>query len=301
MIRNLHLRDRLNPGDWHSAPLLYFDPGCPFEVADLAQAGATTKGPVILGGGGLLGNEAFKPSVERILGGAKESVVTWGLGHNGHRYPFRYRVSYRGLKRLRSYLRWLLVILKFKPLYYDLGLDYAPLAPLLSQVKVNGVRDYGCGHEWVPCASCMHPAFDRLRDRRPTHPVVVYEHPDFMQLDVPWPKRANRDLTLVEALEFLASGEVIVTSSYHGAYWGVLLGRRVVCVPWSTKFMAFRHRPTLAIEMLGLEVQCWRARRYPEALKQCREANLQHAARVSQHLGVELRARQQPLDPGQFA
>jgi hypothetical protein len=31
-----------------------------------------------------------------------------------------------------------------------------------------------------------------------------------------------------EAIRFIARGEIVLTTSYHGAYWGMLLGRGVV-------------------------------------------------------------------------
>lgn len=49
-----------------------------------------------------------------------------------------------------------------------------------------------------------------------------------------------------EVIDFIASGETIVTSSYHGVYWAQLLGRRVICLPYNDKFETFQHRPTMA-------------------------------------------------------
>ena len=39
---------------------------------------------------------------------------------------------------------------------------------------------------------------------------------------------ANDNTTTFEkAIEFIGSGDVVVTNSYHGAYWGLLLGKKV--------------------------------------------------------------------------
>ena len=54
------------------------------------------------------------------------------------------------------------------------------------------------------------------------------------------------------ALAFLASGETVITSTYHGAYWGLMLGRKVIVVPWATKFLGFRHPVTLCHELVDL-------------------------------------------------
>jgi hypothetical protein len=39
------------------------------------------------------------------------------------------------------------------------------------------------------------------------------------------------------AITFIRSGATVILGSYHGAYWGLLAGRRVaVCEAFSTKF-----------------------------------------------------------------
>jgi len=38
----------------------------------------------------------------------------------------------------------------------------------------------------------------------------------------------------------LGSGETIITNSFHGAYWALLMGRKVlIYVPWCSKFVTF--------------------------------------------------------------
>ncbi len=101
--------------------------------------------------------------------------------------------------------------------------------------------------EFVPCASCMSSVFDEAPT--PRHEVVIYSHrkktPHLKPVgDVPY--MTNAASSLKEAVDFLASGETIVTSSYHGAYWGQLLGRRVICIPYNDKFRTLEHLPVYA-------------------------------------------------------
>ena len=49
-----------------------------------------------------------------------------------------------------------------------------------------------------------------------------------------------------QAIDFIASGETVVTSSYHGVYWAQLMGRKVICIPFNDKFTTFQHAPTIA-------------------------------------------------------
>jgi len=50
------------------------------------------------------------------------------------------------------------------------------------------------------------------------------------------PHMTNLAGDMEEVIAFLASGEVVVTSSYHGAYWARLLGRKVALLPRGSKF-----------------------------------------------------------------
>ncbi len=90
----------------------------------------------------------------------------------------------------------------------------------------------------VPCASCMHPAFDLALDIAPEHDVVRYSAARRVEVHEPTdaPHMTNEDGSIEEAVRFIASGRKIVTSSYHGAYWAQLLGREVELVSWGSKF-----------------------------------------------------------------
>lgn len=136
-----------------------------------------------------------------------------------------------------------------------------------------GSRDDGQpGAEWVPCASCMSPLFDA--PGKPQHEAVFYYNRRRPRPEISGLPEAHNEVTFGEAVAFLASGAVVVTNSYHGAYWAMLLGRGAVIVDaYSSKLRQFRHRPAYAA---GLD---WRAvagaaRRYPDALAECRAANV---------------------------
>lgn len=131
------------------------------------------------------------------------------------------------------------------------------------QFELFGTRNY----EWrddlyfVPCASCFLSSFDNPKP--PEHEIVFFLHqnkgdpvdlPDGAQV------RTNIAADPNEIIDFLASGETVVTSSYHGVYWAQLLGRRVICIPYNNKFTVFQHSPTMTT------ASEWR-RAYGEALR----------------------------------
>jgi hypothetical protein len=86
-------------------------------------------------------------------------------------------------------------------------------------------RHYGQG-EVCPCPSCMSKIFD-ISDA-PNCSAVAYENRDIADLAYRGlPTMENRGCTMREAIAFLADGEKVLTSSYHGAYWAALIGRDI--------------------------------------------------------------------------
>ncbi len=152
-----------------------------------------------------------------------------------------------------------------------------------------GVREWSPEREggYVPCASCMSPLFDEsypvTRDAvlfvnagiQSRYPVAVGGLPTM-----------DNTRPLEEIIPFLASAETVVTDSYHGAYWATLLCRRVVCLPYSSKFHGFKFPPVYSANR-GLD---WRAREvkawvYTDALEDCRAVNRAFYERVMELIG----------------
>lgn len=125
---------------------------------------------------------------------------------------------------------------------------YSPrYARTFKKLDMIGSRDWGDRRfPFVPCASCMSPEFDAAIEE--THEVVAYLHhwraPE-MGIEVPdhIPVMSNRGDSFTDAVRFIASGRTVVSNSYHGVYWGLLLGKRVLCLPFSNKFNNFRIAP----------------------------------------------------------
>jgi hypothetical protein len=149
----------------------------------------------------------------------------------------------------------------------------------LKTFALASMRDAGVGYPWAPCPSCMSPLFDAPRP--PRHEAVAYVHYERPFSAGELPERTNESAPercaddFRATVDFLASGKVVLTNSYHGAYWATLLGRPVVIVdPWSSKFYRMKHAPTMAT------AKAWKraarvARAYPHALDECRTATMQ--------------------------
>lgn len=255
-IVSIHAMDQSNIGDMASSPFNYFEtttPVYPMNFWDL-DAGSTPPEktfPVILGGGGLY----YSPTaIERLVLNHRGPVIAWGIGRNGK---------------------------------LD---DNSSGYPGSERFALFGVRDWDVGHSWVPCVSCASPLFDLHRGDTPAHAVVVYEHKE-VPIDLEGlPSMRNSETDLETVIRFLASGETVITNSYHGVYWAQLLGRKVLTMPFSNRFTAFRFQPTLTTR------ESWRAdlkkaAGHAGALDACRAQTLEFAKRVEDLLGIELRRK----------
>lgn len=110
-------------------------------------------------------------------------------------------------------------------------------------------RNWGIeGCDYVPCASAMSPLFDA--PPQPTNDVVLFYHAkksEHLARVEGIPERSNHGGTMAEAIAFIASGETVVTNSYHGTYWAMCLGRRVISVPFNKKFQLFHENPVIGL------------------------------------------------------
>ena len=204
MIYNLYLKNSRNIGDAICSPLDYF--GFPCEVKKVAADDydpAELKDKfIIYGGGGLihLPSPDYNHGVMQYLEEICDLspwLVSWGVGHNVH-----------GADKI----------------------EYPE--SFVNRFKMHGVRDYGQSLNWVPCASCMNKLFHNRYEIK--HDRVAVGHGEFPG-DVPSMNHVGADPEIL--IPFIASGEFVYTNSYHGAYWAMLLGRRVHLIePRSSKF-----------------------------------------------------------------
>lgn len=237
LVINVHVTDNTNVGDLFSSPLKYFKfPNTTTttidirhldqELATIAQQlqdgtlGDYDRLYFIVGGGGLLfprfvnnfvALQQFKAQYQDQI---PIQLITWGIGQQIYRTdPDR-----QGYYQDFDYLKY------------------------LQQFDLIGIRDFehpNPNYYWVPCASCMSDQFDKPRSIQ--HEFVVFSHKKFQIKFDNFPRMTNGTHNLSQVLDFLGSGETILTSSYHGAYWGTLLGRKVLAFPFSSKFYTLKH------------------------------------------------------------
>lgn len=151
-----------------------------------------------------------------------------------------------------------------------------------AQCALIGSRNFGIeGCEYVPCASALSPLFDQMP--APTRDLVLFSHASKSKdLTRPGgiPEMSNDGNSFEQVLRFLASAETVVSNSYHGTYWAMCLGRKVLCVPFSDKFLGFEHNPETATPQNWPDAVS-RAQMRPRTLSRARELNHAFAEKVA--------------------
>ena len=250
-IVNIYRKNTSNTGDKFGTPTKYFDFLKDVKTLDITELPIDKfikeiEGKIVIfGGGGFVAQDYFKDYMKALLGAKTKMLIGWAIGHNVHGACDILYDEYKNSKA------------------FDL----------------LGVRDSTNYLEWVPCPSCMHSIFDKEFEIK--NKIVIYEHKNFpmRNLDINFPKMKNGD-SFEEVIDFLGSAELVITNSYHGAYWAILLNRKVIVMqPFSTKFFGFRHPLIVANNFDIKDIK--NVPTYPNALKEAREANMKFAKSVS--------------------
>jgi hypothetical protein len=244
MIYEVHRKVENNIGDYYCNPSRYFK----FENLTTGEL-MHNKFPIknntlIVGGGGLI-HKKFQLHIKDLLDKKPKHSVLWGIGHNF------------GKKHVEK---------QSNDVYYP---DWT------KRVSLPGIRDYIPGYldMYLPCVSCMHSAFDKKYKIQHDH--VYFTHAfkskyEYKDGDV---HLKNNEKDFDKVIEFLGSANTIITDSYHGAYWGQLLGRDVRVISWSVKFNHMKHTPSFAEDIFS-----WNTTSSPSHipngfLEECRDLN----------------------------
>jgi hypothetical protein len=255
----IHRVDKFNIGDITCCPKDYFNFNLSHvtfdvqEINKIKQYLTTYKNlSVIIGGSGILyfeRSELWK-FLQQLKEKKKIKLFFWGIGFNKH-------VKIQKNEDLN----------KIDEKYPDF-LDYADIV---------GVRDYNKFKRYIPCVSCMHPAFDKYKHIKIEDDVAVYEHRDFRSNNDKFQKMQNNVNDLEKVINFLVKAKTVVTSSYHGAYWAQLLNKKVVLFSvFSTKFLYLKNKVSFCFDNADLD-KCIEEATVPPAdmLDESRQLNIQ--------------------------
>ncbi len=268
-VINVHGIDLRNAGDFYCGPHHYFEQlkGRELDITGFKDTDQKVidhyhdlivNNKLIIGGGGLLNRPSFNKPIKMIeeLSHRGKKTVLWGLGHNE-----KDKSTYG---KVTSY-------------------NIDP-----SKFGLVGVRDYNMGQEWVPCASCLHPIMDtKLKIENEVGLIYhkkTLKNKRLLNSLKDYPSTSNTT-SIEEIINFIAKSDTIVTDSYHAMYWSMLLDKKVVAMPNSSKFYSFKYQPTFS-DFDNFKNDIKKAQKHTGILEECREINLKFAEKAFDYLGI---------------
>jgi hypothetical protein len=268
-VINLHRYDPTNIGDFYCGVHHYFSPlkGKELDIFDYKRESQVTRehwvnqiihNSLIIGGGGLLNREGFDLQMKLFeqLGEKGKKTVLWGLGHNS--------------KNKNSF---------GKTNAYNVD---------TSKFGLVGVRDYGMKEEWVPCASCLHPIFDKKAIVKNEIGIIFHkktlENKSILKQFQHFPSTAN-NAVFEDVVQFILETDTILTDSYHAMYWSLMLGKKVMVFPNSSKFYQFKYQPVIST-FENYKHDLNKLTTYTGVLEECREVNLKFSEKAFDYLNI---------------
>jgi len=241
-----------NIGDLMCSPLSYFPFNQPSRVIDILhvkKGDISADDVVIFGGGGIMFYLMKFFSIVSMCKKKGAITVAWGIGENDHK-----------------------------------GTEPQGISGLVGSFDLCGMRDKQYKNNWLPCVSCMHPAFNNIYEQ--TEDIVVYSHHQG-KIESNYPTMYNRLYSsntedyFKNVIKFLGSASIVVTNTYHGMYWATLLGKLVILYkPFSSRFGGFPYNVEVIDSLEGIPDALERSVSHSNALEECREANVAFAEQV---------------------
>lgn len=199
-INFLHHFDRPNKGDVKSGPYNYFNFPDHKKISwdkSILKSGSSdfVPGDVLIHGGGIYFTRG-KPRLDKIIAQSKY-FIGWGIGLDPRIDDDDFTKKYHllGTRERKSNL-------------------------------IDNKRVF-----YVPCASCMDSVFDSKG--KATQDIIVHLNGGFNEREIvkKFGEYSSTKTTssFEELIANIQSSNIVVTNSYHGAYWGSLLGKKVVC------------------------------------------------------------------------
>jgi len=265
-IINIHRIDQNNVGDLFSSPNHYFEKiNKTLDIFDYKTLDSITKenfiskicdNSLIIGGGGLLNRPSFEKQMKlfETLGQKGKKTVLWGVGHNE-----KNKSTFGKVTR------------------YNID---------TSKFGLVGVRDYDMKELWVPCSSCLHPILDTRATIENEIGLIFHQktmsNGKIQNKLKDFPSISNSS-SLEEIINFIAKSETIVTDSYHAMYWSILMEKKVVVIPNSSKFYSFKYNPVFS-SFDNFQQDIKKPQRYLGVLDECRQINTDFSEKVFDYL-----------------
>jgi len=242
IIKNIYRINENNSGDINSSPLKYFNFNCKVEIYDIENTDKnllmknSNNSILIIGGGGLL-YDYWMPFIENLSYEFKGKKIIWGCGFN-----------------------------------YQNCFDEPNIPYFFKNFDLIGIRQEIKNLEYVPCPSCMCDYFDKKHDIKKEYGIVYhYEYP----FEISEIESISNSEKIENIINFIGEKEKIITNSYHGYYWSLLLNKPVIVIPVesSSRFYYNKYNPKIVKKINSLNLKeeiCV----YKDVINECRNINV---------------------------
>jgi len=227
-----HRLDFNNPGDIWSGPYHYIHR--PGVIMDLFNPIPVSKiSTIIVGGGAILCNS-------RMINNLKNLLDT---------YDYKFKIFWGGGITLSE-----------------------ETTEILKRFDFVGCRDYNKGFNFLPCPSIMHPL---LRQKNTSNKdFLIIDH--WKRVPIEFPKLhtriKNRFISVDDIINQISLHNYIITSSYHAAYWGIVLGKKVIVIT-NDNFGKFTFKQHIPVEQKWEDRLLDLTSLYPNAYEECLNLN----------------------------
>lgn len=99
-----------------------------------------------------------------------------------------------------------------------------------------------------------------------------------------FPSTSN-DAVFEDVVQFIGETDTVLTDSYHAMYWSLMLGKKVMVFPNSSKFYDFKYQPVIS-SFQNFEKDLKKVKAYSGVLEECREINLKFAEKTFDYLNL---------------
>ena len=117
-------------------------------------------------------------------------------------------------------------------------------------------KNYLKNHEYLPCVSCKIPELKLKYEIK--RRIGIIQHMWLQQIKNMNYPTINMNLSkysIKKIIEFIGESEVIITGSYHAAYWSLLMGKKVIINGnWSSKFDYLKYKPIILSDNLENDI-----------------------------------------------
>jgi hypothetical protein len=215
-----------------------------------------------------------------LINKSKNNIIIFGGGGiidtNKNRSEY-----YKNLEKSNLYFHWSsgsnklnLKEINWKPSPKEININDDILENFIFVGRRDHLKNYYDKHEYVPCVSCKIKLLQN--NYKIKRKIGIIQHmwlKKIKNLNYPTISMNLEKYNINEIIKFIGESEIIITGSFHGAYWSLLMQKKVIINgDWSSKFNTLKYKPTLLSSNIENDIKkC--VIPPPEYLKECIELN----------------------------